>query len=504
MGFNLVDDSFIDVLTKRGPETHSLIDLFNHLEDIIDLDLKPNAKVAVMRFLMAIVDATGLLEDSESIEMYCGDRSGFISGCIEYLEKHRDCFNLYGDRPFLQAPFLADSFTKKNIKTESLNMPIEFLHRIGKSTKALLDSDYVYDSIRPADKEIALGLIIQQCYSANYKASAGDVISDASGIPFVQTSGATPDFIKKQSLMTFFVRGKNLLETLLYNTYTKEEIPEIFPQNSKDVRPVWELDNTSYKSMENSVDKFSYSNRLVSYTRLIKIPEQGSMMIYVGGPKYEDLPENNTYYKRFAEKSTNKTWRKTYEKEGHMWRSLDVISPVSLNKPAGVLGYRILDILKAMDSDYIDIEAFGAAVSNSSGLLYVSQWYNSSFRVKNPQEFFMSIGIRCKFRKAMNYSSAIENKLQKASEDYFNVLNITDSNVKREKLEILTNKYWDTLNNFKHYLEDSNTHNEWYKKVRYSAYSAFKCYDGVSFDVKKAYAIGFNVLKSKGLRNGSK
>jgi len=506
MGFNLVDSSFIDVQTKEGPRTYSLKELFEKLEGIIDLDLKTNTKVAMIRFLIAIVDATNLLEDSESIEEYCENKSDFISGCVNYLEEHKDCFDLYGDKPFLQAPFLVDSFkdNKKKIDVPSANLPIEFLHRIGKNGKALMDSDYVDENSRPKDKEIAIGLIVQQCYSVNYKASNGEAISNGSGVPFLRTSGITPDFARGGALMTFFVKGSNLLETLLYNTFTKEEISEIFPQSDSDIRPVWEIDNSSYKNIEDNLDTMSYSNRLVSYTRLIKIPEKGSDMIYVGGPKYEDLPENNTYYKRLLKKGTNEPIRKLYNKEGHMWRSLDVISPVSQTNPAAVLGYRILDILEALKPDHVDIEAFGAKISDNAGLYYVNQWHRSSFRLKEPTKFFMSIGLRCKFRKAMNYSSVINSKLYAASEAYFRELGITDKKTKKTKFTILCNKYWDLLNNYKNLLEDFASHSEWYKKVRHSAYEAFKCYDGTPFEVKRAYAIGFKVLKSKGVKNGSK
>ena len=137
------------------------------------------------------------------------------------------------------------------------------------------------------------------------------------------------------------------------------------------------------------------------------------------------------------------------------------------------------------------------------GLYYVSQWYNSSFRIKAPLGFFTSIGLRLKYRKAMNYSFIISHKLYGASEAYFKSLGVTDTKTKKTKFSILMDIYWDTLNNYKHLLEDPTTHKEWYKKVQHSAYDSFICYNGTAFDVKKAYAIGINILKSKGASNGN-
>lgn len=99
--FNLVDEPWIP-LTGFG--LASLRDAFSG-KQAGGLGGTPVRKIAVLKFLLAIAQAACTPETEEEWKKL--DVEDVSSACLAYLEKWRDAFWLFGEKPFLQMPEIA-------------------------------------------------------------------------------------------------------------------------------------------------------------------------------------------------------------------------------------------------------------------------------------------------------------------------------------------------------------------------------------------------------------
>ena len=99
--FNLIDNPWIPIADVGRV---SLMDVFMHSE-YRALGGNPIQKIALMKLLLAIAQAARTPKDET--EWKSMGVEGMAKSCREYLEKWRDRFDLYGERPFLQMPGIA-------------------------------------------------------------------------------------------------------------------------------------------------------------------------------------------------------------------------------------------------------------------------------------------------------------------------------------------------------------------------------------------------------------
>ena len=99
--FNLVDEAWIPVADEGRV---SLRQLFSN-PAYRALGGNPVQKLAVMKLLLAIAQAAATPQDED--EWRNLGANGLAQACLHYLDKWRDRFWLYGERPFLQMPAIA-------------------------------------------------------------------------------------------------------------------------------------------------------------------------------------------------------------------------------------------------------------------------------------------------------------------------------------------------------------------------------------------------------------
>lgn len=246
--FNLVDQPWIPV-SRTGK--HGLVSLGEALakaEEIDDLDTDPQARVSLMRLLVAVTQsACGAPDCVEEWGEY-GSLLGETT--TEYLNRPhiRDGFSLFGDGPrFLQAPVGGG---------ESVEITKLVFHRATGNNATLLDHQAMAEvqPMRPAD--IALSLLSFQnfypLYGAGHKGKGPCVArSMAHAIP----------------------KGRNLKDTILLNCLTKDIVGEHFPSFG---RPIWETEDEATTS---------YLGRLVPRHRPLTL--QSPTHFLLGGPGLE-------------------------------------------------------------------------------------------------------------------------------------------------------------------------------------------------------------------------
>jgi len=96
--FNLIDEPWIPVVDVG---LASLRDIFSH-SGYRALGGNPVQKIALTKLLLAIAQAAATPADDEAWAEL--GAAGLSAKCLDYLERWRDRFWLYGERPFLQMP----------------------------------------------------------------------------------------------------------------------------------------------------------------------------------------------------------------------------------------------------------------------------------------------------------------------------------------------------------------------------------------------------------------
>ncbi|NLZ60795.1 MAG: type I-E CRISPR-associated protein Cse1/CasA, partial [Lentisphaerae bacterium] len=100
--FNLVEQPWVPVLGES--EAQSLRQVFER-PDFIKLGGNAVDRIVLLRLLLAIVQAAVPLDTQEDWLQL--DLQGMAQKTLQYLDKWRERFNLFGEQPFLQFPQLA-------------------------------------------------------------------------------------------------------------------------------------------------------------------------------------------------------------------------------------------------------------------------------------------------------------------------------------------------------------------------------------------------------------
>jgi CRISPR system Cascade subunit CasA len=98
--FNLVDEKWIPVANEGLVSLH---DVFTN-PHLTALGGNPVQKIALTKLFLAIAQSAYTPKDDEDWKQLGAD--GMAAKALEYLKEKRDCFWLYGEKPFLQMPVI--------------------------------------------------------------------------------------------------------------------------------------------------------------------------------------------------------------------------------------------------------------------------------------------------------------------------------------------------------------------------------------------------------------
>lgn len=243
--FNLLDEKWIPL---HGGEKISLLDAFSpNTEGLISGN--SIQKISIYKFLFAIGQAA-ISFPSTASWLSIGTEE-FGKKCREYLIKNKDCFWLYGEKPFLQYPCVEtplepsdsnkDSDTEKSEKTADIkkyDIGISYMPDVPGNNESVLTEFQTYPAQDDAEKAVFLLGISSYALSSKrvtlpetYHEDPCDRGKSGSSSPSIGNSNG--------GYQHSFLMGPDILTTIYLNQFTEEEIKAIGCLNDK-ILPPWE------------------------------------------------------------------------------------------------------------------------------------------------------------------------------------------------------------------------------------------------------------------------
>ena len=307
--FCLVDENWIPVV---GHGRVSLMDIFGD-DSLVDIAGNPIQKIAVLKLLVAIAQASIRLEDEEAWASLGVD--GLVAVVQDYLSKHRQLFNLYGDRPFLQMPQLRsrdDAVVKDIFFTYQPDLASD-----NDSIAFESQGSHVLD-----DADRALFLIQLMNYAPGGKRVSNIGALSRSFVGKTKSAKAGPSLGGFDGYLQVCMMGRSIRESVYLNFMCDDEILKMMPGARIDARPPWEMmpeceDDENAKMLQHSV--YSW---LVGLSRFVLLCGQG--MKYAEGLVYPSYIKDG-YFEPFI--ACDKTSQKAiYVRPSRQpWRSLEAL-----------------------------------------------------------------------------------------------------------------------------------------------------------------------------------
>ena len=288
---NLTTDPWIPVVWKNGqPGLVSLCEAFENGDQIQDLSVRPNERIALMRLLLCITQAA--LDGPANKDDWRTCKERIKVKTLDYLKKWHSAFELFGDGPrFLQVGGLKAK--PKNNKTAKPDDECEDEEGVGDVSKLDLslatgNNTRLFDnaggsgrSFSPA--QLALMLLSFQCFSPGGR--IGILLWQGIDTPGDGTSGHAPCL--PSSMLHTFVRGLDLMDTIFLNLITKDTVKIILGME-KWGSPIWEnmpVNGTSSDAIRNATE--TYLGRLVPLSRTIYLADDYASFMLANGLKYD-------------------------------------------------------------------------------------------------------------------------------------------------------------------------------------------------------------------------
>ncbi|MFP3042861.1 type I-E CRISPR-associated protein Cse1/CasA [Treponema primitia] len=290
--FNLVDEPWIPIENKGYV---SLRGIFKKPYPQA-LGGNPVQKTALLKLLLAICQSAYTPEDDEDWDAMGPD--GLAKKVPPYLEELRDCFWLYGDKPFLQMP----AIKKKILARKNAELTSGTKEAVAESNAQPKDIGPGYYPDLPSDNNTILteGQISHKLSDAEKALFIVTLMNFAFGgkrvekdlEPFTQGySGKTvsaksgPSIGNHWGYLHSFITGSDIINTLWLNMFTQEYIEDssMFKYKKK-VLPPWERMPLGEDCEQARKLRDSYMGRLVAMSRFVLL--EGDGIYYAEGIQY--------------------------------------------------------------------------------------------------------------------------------------------------------------------------------------------------------------------------
>jgi len=359
--FNLVEEKWVPI---QGGDRISLIDIFQNGKQLNNIGGNPIEKISIFKFLLAVVHSAYTPKDNEDWRNIGID--GMSKKVLEYLDKNKNLFYLYGEKPFLQFPKIAQS-KKKNI---SILEPYKIPTPKTKDDEAINTTvlTEIQKEVKYSDSEKSVLLITNLNFALGGKKVDNSIILTKG---YEKTKSAKSGYSLGRSYLHSFILAENILKTIYINWFSQEQI--------KELKTIENIGTPPWEKMPQSEDdevakelKKSYLGMLVPFSRFILI--DGDYINYTEGfyPTEKDLTINRKISKgkeQIVKADPNKKpWRELIS-----MLSFVLTSNNSENKTESLqLKYSIERLKKFGSVNEIIIYSGGLNVTNKAGEDFVS------------------------------------------------------------------------------------------------------------------------------------
>ena len=269
---NVAFDPWIPVVDRQGETRRiSLSSVFANGGNISDLTVQPHERVALMRLFLCIAHAA--LEGPKDIDEWEKAPDKLPEAARKYLDKWKDSFDLFHEKkPWLQ---VADI---KMVKDWTSVSKLNFAYATGNNT-TLFDHAGMKKKRSMILEDIVVSMLAFQCFALS-GTSSQVYWNDKQTKHKIKDAPCSPG-----SMYHAFLRGDNLLNTIVYNMVTLDDLQRIYGHPLG--RPVWEKMPSSFDD-EDAVQNATqtYVGRMVPIARLIKLDKSKERMMLGEGLVY--------------------------------------------------------------------------------------------------------------------------------------------------------------------------------------------------------------------------
>ncbi len=447
---NLVTGEWIPVIDHCGGCTRvGLRQLFAAAEDIRDLAVNPPQRIALMRFLICLVQAA--LDGPEDQADWQTCKRSIRPKVEQYLQSRLACFELYGDRPFMQISTLKPTY---NAVLDKLDFGL------AAGNNAVLFDHAACQQGRPHDDGWkALMLLVYLEYSP------GGLIgtTEWNGRPTGKTSEHAP--CVESSAIHTLIRADNILDSMHYNLNTRQRIAGL--PNLSWGRPTWELDLANNQDAMLLASVTTYLGRLVPLTRAILLTRGSSVCTLANGLAYPKFPECREPTATVVGRKNGDYGYLPTSLDRHPWRELGALLTLSVDQQGGACA---LGNLKSIGRDEVVDIWTGGLAADKGKILDVAEW---GFSV--PVGMIANEGPIGIYRQGVEAAEAAEKRLYAAVKTY-----ATDMSIDSAPMPKARTIFWSILD--QHYGVLFETANDpglppeaqWLPLVQDAAHAAFE------------------------------
>lgn len=433
--FNLLYEKWIPV---EGGRKSSLLEVFS--PDHKGL-IGGNAiqKISLYKLLFCIAqDAVSLGNREEWEEM---EISGFSQMCIDYLNKYRDCFWLYGEKPFLQYPELESKDMKDN------PILISYIPDIAAENDTIIRETQTCPPKDDAERALFVLSLVSYALGGKRVAAPDKFRSQADerGKSAKSSPGLGSGNIA--GYQHSFIICKSILETVYNNYFTDDEIKDTKCLKDSTLPPWRQMPSLEISSY-NDLYRSSVWAWFISLSRAVLLTSDGikygENLVYTG-KWFEPFISINQEDRVLIVDTTKKPWRNL--------PALLVESNVS--QASGYRCFAISSHLKrARESvNEFSIWSGGLRVRGNSGDQSIKQ--NDDF-VESSMNFESCIlGERFygNLRNIIEYADTIESDLRKAISRYYWKLGFEKN--KMELTKSASIEFWNEMDRISQEFADS-------------------------------------------------
>ncbi len=424
---NLCDYPWIPIAGKK--ERKSLMQIFSE-PDLSQLSGNPVDKIVILRFLLCIVHASSPILDNAAWQDLTTAK--MAENAKKYLQEHHDCFDLYGEKPFLQFPKLAEIGGEAS--------PVSSLMvSVSEGNKVVFSDWNRFHGISPAETIVLL--LRTSGYGCGGKKYDKSLILSPGVEKSASASGGP--LLGFMGYLHSYLLGENLLDTLRLNLLTNEEIAETGAFSTGLGTPFWEKMPQGENDPVAQSYRRSYLGELCPLNKFMLLKDNG--IIKTDGISYPTLKDGLTdpaLTFSGSGKDTKAIWAKT---EVHPWRELPALLAFLETTGAKKQPYFLsmgFHKLRKNPPKTIRIWTGGMAVSSNAGEQYLSgtnDYVESSFSFETSYLEEKNFTTYKELMLALNNESK---RLYSSVNNYYKLLN---SDACSDQAKKAAGIFWDQL-----------------------------------------------------------
>ena len=260
--FCLVDEKWIPIV---GHGQVSLLDIF-YDDTLVDIAGNPIQKIAIMKLLIAIAQASVQLKNETDWTTLGVD--GLSVASKNYLLSHRQLFDLYGEKPFLQMPQLK---MREDVKEKEIFFTYQ--PDLASSNDSIVFESQNAQEISDADRALFLIQLMNYAPGGKRVSNIGALSKSFYGKTISAKAG--PSLGGSAGYLQICMMGRSIREGIYLNYLCSDEILRMMPNARINARPPWEMmpeceDDDNAQMLQHSV--YSW---LIALSRFVLFCDDG-------------------------------------------------------------------------------------------------------------------------------------------------------------------------------------------------------------------------------------